>query len=455
MKRLLFVLCILALAPSAWGTRYFLDYGAAGDDSGTSTANAYTTLAAAIGSAKTGGDTIFVCRTHKETLGADTGPFSDGATDALIVLLKDDGTHWPDSSGTPTITCKQYNIQFITDMWWKFDGLKFYEISEHALYLNVTPPVIIANCEFDSLVAANDYFVYANSSCLVHFDNCTFDGKGTGQGIYVRSGSRLRLRGCSFDDLSYGIQMLNGNVEVDSCSFGNSASNTVDIFGGGAYCGTVKVQGGSFADGNSKIGTGSASYKHGIVNHWFIREYVDGSNRPMLFADLQEVDLLTNYDSTRVGGGAYSLAMTCNLADVLHVTKPRHVLDLIAYADSGESRDYTIYCKRADTWDTAPTASELYLEARYYDGTSWKTAVSTATLDNDATWYALTVSSVEPAKDGGVGIRLYLGDYDSDGTIYIDPTLVATGEEYHEVFHWGLPDLAYSYTGGGQIILVN
>jgi hypothetical protein len=133
-------------------------------------------------------------------------------------------------------------------------------------------------------------------------------------------------------------------------------------------------------------------------------------------------------------------------------------MEFSVHADSVESRDYTLSCRRDTNWSPAPTAAQLYVECTYTLNDTTATAVSTATLTNADTWYDLTVSGVSPSHKGPVVVALWLKTYDSNGYIYVDPELVATGESYNATFNWGLPDLAYAYTGtssASRFILVN
>jgi len=83
----------------------------------------------------------------------------------------------------------------------------------------------------------------------------------------------------------------------------------------------------------------------------------------------------------------------------------------------------TIYIRGESAWDGAyPTASQLYIEAKYLDHDS--NATRTAVVSNDViadgtTWVAFDVTFT-PKQDGFVYINIYLTLYEAGEGIFVD-----------------------------------
>lgn len=450
--RFLLLIILLALAAPAWGANAFVDYGQSGD--GSAYNNASATLLAMMEASRTAGDTIFVCRTHEETLAATIDPISDGTAAAPIVVVADDGTHWPDSTGTPTLTCNASYIYANTDDYWHIDGLAFDTYTLYCIYWRNSRGSMASNCTFTNPAAATDYAIYANGASGVVVD-CVFDGNaigsdGTnnGSGLYTVNQGHIFATGCTFDGFADAIEGTSGLIRVSGGSFGQTEANTTDATMGSVWGGSeIQMYNCTLTDMTKLSGT---AWMGELGCYWR-----DGSHRPAFRHRRGTVILEQDYDTVNSGGGEYSIKLTA--ASEVGTTNPAQILDYSVDCDSAEVRTYVVAVRRDTNWGTAPTAATLYLEVTYQGDGVTSTSTSTAVLTNADTWYDLSVADVSPFHAGPVQITLWLKAYDSTGRLYIDPRLTATGEEYRETFHWGTPSLAYFYTApsGGQIIIIS
>ena len=470
------LLLAVLLLPSAY-TIYFVDVTKKnGTGLGTDTTNAFTNLdstlqnqGAGIGPALAAGDTVFVRGTDAETLTSDIVVVSDGTQDAAIVVWGDaDRTvtglsadrWWPndDPGSRATITCGAYQLAFDLDECWLVRRITWDANTEYAIGATRSARIEICDCVITDLAASADYGIYAYAGGQVYLRDCAFDGGGQGVGIYAAYGALVECRGCTFDDLTHGIESLHAPVDVINCEFGQTSNNVAaDIRVAQQGGAPVRVFGGLFDDNTLLVDAGSAAYYNpcAVIS----RYYVDAAKRPMCFVNAQECEAVANYTIHRSGGARYSIALTTPIANAPGVFAPAPVLDYAVYADSAETRTYSLYAWRDVNWDPAPAATGLRIELSYQYADTIRSEYSTATLVADSTWYALSVADVSPQHDGPVNLILWLGDYDADGKIHIDPRLVATGESYHETFDWGGPALAYLYEapsgGARRVIIIN
>lgn len=109
--------------------------------------------------------------------------------------------------------------------------------------------------------------------------------------------------------------------------------------------------------------------------------------------------------------------MPLMLFDWTELEVPASLQNRSVYIKGGEA---------GNTWGTLPTASELYVEARYIsNGTTFETAVvtSSAVLTDNATWTEFTLPSFTPAAVGQVQYRGWLKKYQASAELYVDAKL--------------------------------
>jgi hypothetical protein len=448
----------------AWGTVYYMDKTKTGGTrSGLDTTNAFTDIDSCLSDlgaypALAAGDTIKIRTTHTQTLGSNVDIANDGTASNPIVV-KGDYNHliWhsaaDSASDRPTFKCGAYYFNHNTDDWWEYNGIAIDSITAYGIYYRSGPTITINNCAFTRPYANDDIFIGALDyvSSYIYVNNCTFSGNvsGTNYGVGVR-GTSAEIVACTFDDMYTGVNCAGGIIYTVDCAFGQSSSNTTDCGLGSSYNAQIYNLNATMND-NSGMAT---SYMLTLIT----RTYLDAAKRPMLYFENGYLPAaISDYSVTHPGGAAYSIKYSVTSSNV-GTKNPVKLMEFSVHADSAEARDYTLSCRRDTNWDTMPTAAKLYVECTYTLNDTTATAVSTATLTNANTWYDLTVSGVSPSHKGPVVVALWLKTYDSNGYIYVDPELVATGENYNATFNWGLPDLAYAYTGtssASRFILVN
>ncbi|MBE9509126.1 MAG: right-handed parallel beta-helix repeat-containing protein [Chloroflexi bacterium] len=463
MRRLIFALMVLCL-PAAMATNYAVDHtktGGANDGGGAvgvpDTADAWLTLESFIeNAAAAGDDTCFVRATHLDTMKTEWSASQDGTAGAPIVVWADDGTVWPSSpSGTPTITCNANCLRINADEYWHIHGLAFDTITAQAMWLQSCQAVKVTNCNFTNFAAGNDYGIKCTYVQYASITDCVFDGGTVGpddanQGTMCRiEASEVHARKLTINDALIGIDCYTaGRIYIRNSDLGQDRANTTDFtisYGGGIYGMDVAC---NTADDGAEVAAPLGTPVQ-LVN-------LDASKRPVLWARGEHASIDSDYGIVHSGGADYSLKLSSQTVEAASIMAPWEIMLLAVHADSAESRDYTIWAYR-DVNFPEPAAANLFLEVMYWDADTLKTSVSTATIANDSTWTALTVSGISPNHAGPVTCRLVLKTWDADGYLYFDAELVATGEDYNATFLWARRDLAYHYTApsGGQVIIIN
>lgn len=88
----------------------------------------------------------------------------------------------------------------------------------------------------------------------------------------------------------------------------------------------------------------------------------------------------------------------------------------------------TIKLQAESAWGTYPTASELYIEASYYDSGSdagRSTIASTQVISSSGTWVSFTVT-MTPLRNGPIYVNVYLKKYESGKSITVNGEAVTS-----------------------------
>ena len=385
---------------------------------------------------------------------------SSGTPLAPIVIWGDDGTIWPlvHADSIATITHGDARYFWSGDDYWIVHRMKFRAMDDGYGAISASKTsMLIDNCQFVEFTGATDPGIYLQLGARLTMRACVFhgnvigeDGTNTGTGV-TNIGGYHELWRCTFDDMTNALlSSYATHTYAYECDVGVNQANTNDAL---SNAGWIVFLGGSIPN---------ASYDN-TVNYWHggTRVYgLDGSKRVTWLEDAEVQMLQTDYTTLHSGGGAYSLAAAFAANENTGPTSPWYLAEYAVYADSAETRTYTMYAYRDAAWTPLPSATELRLEVIAWDADSLKITSSTETLVDSLAWYSLS-AEVTPNHNGTVFVRLVCEDYDADGVLYVDPKLTATGETYHEMFAPLGPDLAFFYTAPagdyqyGRIIIVN
>lgn len=470
MRRLIFALMVMCL-PVAMATNYYVDHTkVGGDNTGADTTHAWLSLESFVESTGVAaGDTAKVHPTHAETMDNQWDPDQSGTdTGGPIVVWADDGTVWPNApAGNPKITHGAHKIYHDADNYWEWKGTHHYNYTENCFKVDDCVNWVCHDCLFEKANALYDYAIFLSDANdpngYIRIENCQFDGNSigadevdNGSGIFDIDGcGDLLVRGCTFDGFQKAVFLARyGATLFVECAFGQIEANTLDTYKQNVHGFWRFIN----CDFNNYTNTDD-SFVGAIFKSGMVYLNLDGSKRPYMFMDTETWDMQTNYTVVHAGGAPYSLEFDAFLkgTEGLSEWSPLSLLDYSVHADSAESRTYTLYARRDTLW-SKPTASQLYLQVEYMGASdSLHIVTSTEQLWAADTWYGLSCATISPSHKWPVHVTLYVAHYDADGTLYFDPELVATGEDYNATFHWGLPDLAYHYTApsGGQIIIIN
>lgn len=458
-----FILLCLALVVvfgPAWSTNTYVDHTKTlGGNTGADTTNAWLEIETAVETAHAHGDTIFVRGSHVETQDSDIDVVSDGWADDPIVLLGDDGTVWPSTpaASMSTIIPGNYNMTWTSEFFWEVENIHWRDMTHYTGAISLGACAItFTDCVFTHTDQPAEVMIrLAAEGARCKIVNCVFDGGTVGVNdtnhsyALTNEGGFLEVWDSQFDDL-YAAAYLNCGTGVYfyRCEFGaHDGPNNETVYNHGGYAYII----GCDTANETDLCNNATDYANGGLYLYGL----DASKRPYFLFDMQERYLESDYDNARSGGGDYALALKAT-ENWWSEHWPWYVMEYSVWADSAETRTYSIWAKRDANWDPAPSASQLYLEAIYWDADTLKTTKSTATLST-TNWTELSIADLTPNHAGTVHLRLAFGDYDANGIIYFDPRLTATGETYHEVTNFGMPGLAFMYmpTTKGQIIILN
>lgn len=255
-----------------------------------------------------------------------------------------------------------------------------------------TGKIFIKNSSYYNNSYRNLYFQRG----FVDIDNCDIDGG--------------KVTGESSD---YGLYVTNGCVAyVKDTVFGQTIPHDLyDI-----YCdrgGIVILNNCLFDVTKTYVGSPGdyiTSYNHNQVKDAYWSKFYNG---------IVEKDTVT----IRTGGATSSIKVTPNANCTGNV--PLLCAEWQEYDVAAAATTRTVYIDVEGIATTFPTATQLWLEAEYYDAATGATtakAVSTDVLTTNSTWTAFSVTFT-PGQAGRVVYRVYIAYYEGAETYYVDNQL--------------------------------
>jgi len=337
-------------------------------------------------------------------------------------------------------------LSWTTDSHWRVQGIRHYGDQAGGLYFNAgTQGMVVKDCIIQG----------GNSSC---------------DGITLQAGCQVSIyKTYVYDYSTWAVEYVNGNnwMSAQDCIFtgGTSATRGVYMGGNGGYFvgESVEFSGHSTADvdlevsavntaicwfrnckfdSTTEIKVDSVGSSGGESDIVFSEDHdqVKGDNR--VYSCLSSSDTLpviqTETGTVRSGGSSTSIKVTPGTGIGDHESgrvglfgRTHMFMDgyVPIYADT-TSRTYTFYFKTGATtdWTANPTASELFIEARYLGHASNVQRIpirSTGTVSFTTTtdWQSIALT-VQPAQTGLIYMRVVYGKTKESGksnVFYFDP----------------------------------
>lgn len=333
-----------------------------------------------------------------------------------------------------------YYLYLLNNYMFRFVGIRFDGGTTYgAIYMRNNSNLSFKYCHF--LQDQNAAAMRFNANELrFYFDQCIWKGSGAGSsqmGIEGTSGgSVLFIKNSAiygFGD--YGINAPNYTTYLENVNIGVEVANGDDDFVMGSfdhYWKDVKLGGtnGTIVNGiyyrsviwseNHNKVLGSNYQFHNNGNNYTVTAAVGSGDPEARTADSLVLLAIEENEGSGSSGILYK--------EIMH--QPFGKDGLMIWADTS-SLSYRLYVQ-ADAMSA--TADEVFMEVEYisgHDDTSEyqysisrsDETISARTGADDWTQY-IEVTGIQPAVAGWLRIKLYIGFYDADGTLYVDPLVV-------------------------------
>lgn len=400
------------------------------DGLGTGAGNAWKTLGKYTSvTVRTAGDRLFVRANQTHTYNAADITFDeDGTVDAYISIIGCDATTndpWADDSDVkPIIDFADAAYQFDVngDEFWWVERLLIKQSADLAGAFSIqgSRGWHLVDCDFKDSGASSAELLAVFSGAVVWCDGCTFED---GWNIAIAmTQAILHMKDCTIDAGSvrgtiYGLYAIYGGIAYcDSCSF-----CPTNGFTGGA---NIYVRWGTAVYlRNCSFGVNSTMLINSYSGGFIYSEDHDGTFESQI-TFMFEGTIERGTSSPRSGGADSYARMSpnsnCGPGDPLVLGMGMAGFSAI-WLGSGVEKTVTVYARVASAWDSALTAAEAYLKASYLSNgaSAARTEVtSTQQIANDTTWTAFTVTFT-PAREGWVYLWFHLEEFE-DATEYVD-----------------------------------
>jgi hypothetical protein len=335
-----------------------------------------------------------------------------------------------------------YYLYLTTNYMFRFVGLRFDGGTTYgALYMRNNSNLSFKYCHF--LQDQNMCMMRFNSTELrAFFDQCIFKGSGAGasqHGILADGGGVLIfIKDSAIYGLGdYGLNVPNATTHLDNVNIGVEIANGDDDFVMGSFdhhWKDVKLGGtnGTVVNGiyyrsviwsenhNKVLGSNYQFHNNGY--NYTVPAVVGSGDPEARSADSLTLLALEEQEGSGSSGMLFKEMMHQPFGD-----------GLMFWADTS-SKSYRIYCQASGM--SVADAGQFFMEVEYLaandDTTEFQYVVarSDETISeksgaDDWTQY-LEVTGIQPAVAGWVKIKLYVGFYDADGTMYVDPLVAVS-----------------------------
>ena len=414
-------------------TTYYIDLDN-GDDSndGLSTSNAWKTIQQyTTNTVRSPGDIAYVRANTTQTLSSDINFDEDGNADNPIKIIGCDSTNndpWNDNSDAkPTIDCNSangsYQVKLYMDNYWHLERLEMKDSSDYngIFYIYGSHPSWIIDCDIHNHSDnTSGKGIYTNYYSVVNVQSSSLYSNGA-INIYLYNSSLLHLSNSNLNGgagtTNYGVYINYAKAYIFNTDFADSsAHDSYDIYATNAS--PVYLV-------NCYLGTSTPIYVFEWTSWVRCQNYNNSSddNRSWYYMGTVKSDTSV----VRTGGSDVSALVEpnsyCNSAYPLTLTGG--LIDTSFFPNfsircNAQQTTVTVYIRSKGAWSSYPTADELYIQTRYWNGSDYVLSnKSTQTLNDDTTWVGFT-NTFTPAAESWAYVDVFLKKYESGKGVYVD-----------------------------------
>jgi len=382
----------------------------AGDGSSTNPfchLNQYTT-----DTIRTAGDRLLAQLGQTHVCGGIDIVFDEDGTSASPIAVV--GSDWKATGATANtvIDFGGTTEQFYQagDLYWSFENIDVTNSTDELAYLSSSHGTAFKNAGFYG--GADGLYLATTSGMTI--DTCNFHSN-TVYNILV--GGSAYIINSTFNGgagtTDYGIRVYYGNATVINSAFGQTTAHDLYDF--------AVANGGEITCRNCLFDVAKTIIEHpvGCILS-YDHQRVPGAFWGKFYNGIIEKDTV----EVRTGGASSCIKATPN--SNVSTNLPLRICEWNEFDVAAAAQTRTVYVKSIGVTTTFPTASQLWLEAEYYDaatGTTTTIAKSTEVLTADNTYTALSVSFT-PGQVGRVVYRVYIAYHEGAESYYVDNQLV-------------------------------
>ena len=334
---------------------------------------------------------------------------------------------WSDASDVKPIFTfgdTAFYIDIGSDDYWKFNRLEVMESSSTngQIYVSNSSDFLSINVDsHDCSSASGVGFKFSLGSAIIDggsaYGNLKYNIYDSGSHIVIKGGFSAYGGAATTDD---GVYNTYGFIELENVTLGAGTTHDVDDL----YADRVgRILGRNVTLNSATEAQIPTTYLG--AGSWIKIEDYDGTK---LASKSWYHNGIIQKDTgvIRTGGASSSAKVSpntlCGLNYPLCIGGTDELCDDFVIWCPASATTVTIYIRSLGIWTTYPTASELYIQAEYYDGataTRAKSTASTQVLTDETTWVAFT-TTFTPNSAAWAYVKVYLKKYEASKGIYVD-----------------------------------
>lgn len=377
--------------------------------------------------ARSAGDRAYVRANDTETLSVAITHDEDGTPGNPIEVIGCDATTndpWNDSSSVKPIldfNGGAYGVGFGATLGWKWTRMVVHDSHNSTGMIGGTGGGFgfwkFVDCDFEEFGGNwNNMVNLSNSQGSCEFDGCTWDEVGANNTALGVGNGYAICKNCTLDAGSVtqgrmAVSVVCGTGILIDCVIGGTTSFYYRDVQFGSYMGRIYAR-------NTDFDIDPISSHFGFSDYSIIKmedsEQVLGAGKIVAPSGTVETDT-----TIKTGNADFSHKMTpdtdCDTVHFLELSGNMYEIEapFVVWGTASQEITLTVKLKELGSWATYPTASELYLEASYYDSGSdlgRSKAVSTDVLSDVSTTVDADSSSGQKVLNVAATTGFAVGD---------------------------------------------